>query len=195
MGPHDPKFVLQRYFSIAHDALVWKLDGLSEYDLRRPLTPTGTNLLGLMKHIAYVELGYFGEVFGRPAAIEIPDDDTPNADMFAAAHESKDDIFELFAAARAHATETIEALALDAKGRVPWWGDAGNPVTLQLILVHMTSEIHRHLGHVDILRETLDGAVGHRDGVSNMPPGDAAYWVDYCDRLEQIALDAKESAE
>lgn len=47
-------------------ALVWKLDGLSEYDVRRPLTATGTNLLGLVKHVATCEAWYFGEVFGRP---------------------------------------------------------------------------------------------------------------------------------
>ena len=47
-------------------ALVWKLEGLSEYDVRRPLTATGTNLLGLVKHLATLEAWYFGEVFGRP---------------------------------------------------------------------------------------------------------------------------------
>ena len=48
------------------EAMLWKLDGLSEYDVRRPLTPTGTNLLGLIKHVASIELGYFGDTFGRP---------------------------------------------------------------------------------------------------------------------------------
>ena len=51
---------LQRYLQAARDALLWKLEGLSEYDVRRPMTPTGTNLLGLVKHLAYVEMGYFG---------------------------------------------------------------------------------------------------------------------------------------
>ena len=63
----DPKAELQSYLQGARNVLVWKLDGLSEYDIRRPMTPTGTNLLGLVKHCAGVELGYFGFVFGRPA--------------------------------------------------------------------------------------------------------------------------------
>jgi hypothetical protein len=68
----NPKADLLRYLQDGRDALLWKLDGLSEYDIRRPLTPTGTNLLGLVKHIASVELGYFGDTFGRPFFDEEP---------------------------------------------------------------------------------------------------------------------------
>ena len=53
----DPKADLHRYLQAARDALLWKLDGLSEYDIRRPMVPTGTNLLGLVKHVASVEAG------------------------------------------------------------------------------------------------------------------------------------------
>ena len=62
-----PKDTLIHYLQGARDAIVWKVEGLSEYDARRPLTPTGTNLLGLVKHLASVELGYFGDTFGRPS--------------------------------------------------------------------------------------------------------------------------------
>jgi len=48
-------------------ALLSRLEGLSEYDLRRPMTPTGTNLLGLVKHLAGVEYEYLGASLGRPA--------------------------------------------------------------------------------------------------------------------------------
>ncbi len=58
---------LRYYLQSARDALLWKLEGLSEYDVRRPHTPTGTNLLGLVKHVAGVELGYLGDTFGRPS--------------------------------------------------------------------------------------------------------------------------------
>ena len=68
----DPKTDLHRYLQDAREALLWKLDGLAEYDVRRPLTPTGTNLLGLVKHLASVELGYFGETFGRPSDEPLP---------------------------------------------------------------------------------------------------------------------------
>jgi hypothetical protein len=64
MTVHDPKADLRQYLQEGREALLWKLDGLSEYDIRRPLVPTGTNLLGLVKHQAGVELGYFGDTFG-----------------------------------------------------------------------------------------------------------------------------------
>ncbi|NEE26132.1 DUF664 domain-containing protein, partial [Streptomyces sp. SID7982] len=61
MNASAPKDILRLYLQNARDALLWKLDGLSEYDIRRPLTPTGTNLLGLVKHVAGIELGYLGD--------------------------------------------------------------------------------------------------------------------------------------
>ena len=71
--PHDdPKYHLKRYLQICRDALLWKLEGLGEYDIRRPLTPTGTNLLGLVKHAASVEAGYLGDMFGRPFNEPLP---------------------------------------------------------------------------------------------------------------------------
>src|SRR6476660_4595112 len=110
---------------MARDALVWKLDGLSEYDIRRPLTPTGTNLLGLVKHLASVEEGYFGDTFGRPSGELLPwlaDDAEANADMWATADESREQILDLYRRTWAHADATIDALDLDDMGHVPWWG-------------------------------------------------------------------------
>ena len=69
------------YLQRAREVLLWKLEGLSEYDIRRPLTPTGTNLLGIVKHVAGVELEYFGPVFGRPTGLSLPwasEDAEPN---------------------------------------------------------------------------------------------------------------------
>lgn len=192
MQPNDPKSVLFRYFDMAHDALLWKLEGLSDDDVRRPRTPTGTNLLGIVKHLAWVELGYFGDVFDRPTGIEPPENaHEPNGDMYATADESREDVIDLFALARTHAAATVDALDLDAPGHVPWWGDA-NPVTLQRILVHMIAEVHRHLGHADILREGIDGSVGWREGGENLPDVDADYWPSYRARLEQIAADVRD---
>ena len=189
MTESDPKADLRRYLQAARDAMLWKLDGLSEYDARRPLTPTGTNLLGLVKHLAGTELGYFGEVFGRPSGEPLPwvaDDAEPNADMWATAEESREQIIGLYHRAWAHTDATIDALDLDAAGHVPWWGDQGE-VTLHRILVHMTAETNRHAGHADIVRELIDGAVGMRAGRDNMAPGDADWWDGYRNRLEQVA--------
>ena len=190
MPAHDQKADLRRYLQMARDALLWKLDGLSEYDIRRPLVPTGTNLLGLVKHVASVEAGYFGETFGRPFAEPLPwldDDAEPNADMWATAAESRDDIVGLYHRVWAHSDVTTETLALDATGRVPWWPDDHSEVTLLTILVHMIAETDRHAGHADIVRELIDGSVGVRADNDNMAEGDGEWWEGYRDRLERVA--------
>jgi len=188
--PRDPKDDLRRYLQQARDALVWKLDGLSEYDVRRPMVPTGTNLLGLIKHVASVELGYFGDTFGRPSGEPLPwfDEDAEwNADMFATADESRADILDLYRRAQAHSDTTIDELPLDAEGVVAWWPDERKVVTLHQILVHMIAETQRHAGHADLVRELIDGGAGLRPDVDNLPPADAAWWTAYRDRLEAIA--------
>ncbi len=189
----SPKADLLRYLQEARDALVWKLDGLSEYDIRRPLTPTGTNLLGLAKHVAGVELGYFGDTFGRPFFDEEPptwwytEDTEPNSDMWATADESREDIVGLYRQAWKHSDSTIATLTLDAIGRVPWWPEERREVTLHHILVRVISDTQRHAGHADIVRELIDGSVGYLQGKDNMPPGDQAWWEGHRLRLERVA--------
>ncbi|NYF44068.1 DinB family protein [Streptosporangium sandarakinum] len=193
MTASDPKSDLHRYLKVAREALLWKLDGLSEYDIRRPMTPTGTNLLGLVKHVAGTEAGYFGDVFGRPFPEPLPwmeDDAEANADMWATAEESRDEIVALYRRVWAHSDATIEALELDAAGRVPWWPDGRNEVTLHRILIHMIAETDRHAGHADIVRELIDGAAGLRQDGSNLPPGDRSWWEEYRARLEHVAQEA-----
>jgi uncharacterized damage-inducible protein DinB len=187
----DAKTDLRRYLQDAREALLWKLEGLSEYDIRRPLVPTGTNLLGLVKHQAGVELGYFGDTFGRPFDEPLPwSEDEANSDMWAASGESREQITGLYRRAWAHSDATIAALALDATGHVPWWPDEHSEVTLHRILVHVIAETDRHAGHADIVRELIDGAAGLRDGNDNMPPGDQAWWQDYRNRVERAAREA-----
>ncbi|MUN63767.1 DUF664 domain-containing protein [Kocuria sediminis] len=189
----EQKADLQRYLTSARQALLWKLDGLSEYDVRRPMTPTGTNLLGLVKHVATVELEYFGLVFDRPSAEPLPwsaEDADPNADLWATVEQSRQDIVGLYQRAWAHADATIDDLSLGAAGYVPWWGEGRREVTLHRILVHVIAETHRHAGHADILRELIDGSVGLRTGNENMPPVPAEWWGRYRQRLEQAAQDA-----
>lgn len=190
MTAPDPKTVLHQYLQTAREVLVWKLDGLTEYDVRRPLTPTGTNLLGLVKHVASVEIGYLGATFGRPAAEPLPwydDDAEPNADMWATADESREQIVAFYRRAWAHSDATIAALPLDAPGRVPHWPAERAAVTLHQIIVHLIAETHRHAGHADIVRELIDSAVGHRADNGNLPAVDQAWWAGYRERLEQVA--------
>jgi hypothetical protein len=191
-GP-DPKADLLGYLQVGREVLVWKLDGLSDYDIRRPLTPTGTNLLGLVKHLAGVEFGYFGDTFGRPSGEPLPwleEGAEPNADMWAAPGESRDQIIALYHRAWLHSDTTIDMLPLDAIGHVPWWPADRNEVTLHRIMAHMIAETHRHAGHADIVRELIDGTVGRQRGNDNMASGDQSWWEGYRSLLEQAARDA-----
>ncbi|HEX6526734.1 MAG TPA: DinB family protein [Streptosporangiaceae bacterium] len=186
MSRNNPKATLRRYLQDARDALLWKLEGLSEYDVRRPLVPTGTNLLGLVKHVAFIEFVYFGATFGRPAPDEPPwDEDDPMFDMFATPEESRADIVGLYRTAWAHSDATIEALPLDATGVVPHWSAPRNEVTLHRIMVHVIADSQRHAGHADIVRELIDGAAGLVKENTNLP--DEISWKDHFDRVEQAA--------
>jgi len=187
----DPKETLVEYLQSARDALVWKVEGLCDYDARRPMTPTGTNLLGLVKHLASVELGYFGDTFGRPSGIELPwhdDDADMNADLYLTADESREWVLDLYRTAWAHAAVTFEKCDLDTVGRVPWWGGDGE-VTLHQVLVHMVSETSRHAGHADIVRETIDGQIGRKAGDRNIEDG--YDWPAHVARVEKAARAAR----
>jgi hypothetical protein len=188
----------------ARAAILWKLEGIAEYDVRRPLTPTGTNLLGLVKHLTFTEAWYFGEVFGRPFPEQLPWRDDPGdeladevkltaladhtlqlADMWATEHETRGEIVERYQRVAQHSDATIAALDLDAPGLVPWWPRPD--VRLFNILVHVLNETNRHAGHADILREQLDGAVGVGAADAALHGRDTAFWVQHRARIERAA--------
>jgi uncharacterized damage-inducible protein DinB len=184
------KALLTRYLQTARDALLWKLDGLDEHQARLPMTRTGTNLLGLVKHVASMEYGYFGEVFGRDPGVAMPwldEGAEDNADMWATADESIDWVRGFYAAAQVFSDNTIADLELDSPGVVAWWGPQRRDVTLRQILVHMLDETARHAGHADIVRELVDGAAGRRQGGSNLPDHDEQWWTRYRARLQEVA--------
>ncbi|MEU6248997.1 DinB family protein [Glycomyces sp. NPDC047010] len=188
----DLKHHLKNYLQSSREALLWKLDGLDEYDLRRPLTPTGTNLLGLVKHCASTDVEYFGTCFDRP----FPDppawfpliESVPNIEMWATPDETTDAITGLYRRVWDHSNATIDALDLDTEGHVPWWD--GQTVTLGRILIHMTAETNRHAGHADIVRETIDGTAGLNRRNSNLPPADQYDWPAHHAQVEQAARTA-----
>ena len=191
MEPPDATDVLRRYLAQLHDAVRWKLEGLSERRLRLPLTPTGSNLLGITKHLAIVEFGYLGDCMGRPGS---PDFEhvmgpgaAPNADMFATAEESADEIVDLFSAAGRFADATLAELPLDARGEVPWWPEARRTVTLHQLAVHLLVEIARHVGHLDLLRELTDASAGLSPGNDNLPGADEIDWEAYVADLRRLA--------
>jgi hypothetical protein len=188
---YDAKAGLHDYLQQGREALLWKLDGLSEYDARRPLVPTGTNLLGLVKHLAFIEFGYLGDTFGRPCTDRQEwDESVPNSDMFATAAESREFITDNYRRAWAHSDETINQLSLDAIGHVPWWSPERSEVTLHHILIRVATETSRHAGQADIVRELIDGAAGLLSQTSNLPPGDQAWWEAYRGEVERAARQA-----
>jgi len=195
MATSDPKADLRRYLQQGRDALLWKLEGLPEYHIRRPLVPTGTNLLGLVKHVTGCEIGYFGDTFGRPFPGPVPKaftdtsaDAEPNADMYAAPDESREMLTSLYRLVWVHSDETMDELELESTGQVPWWPEERREVSLHLVLTHMIAETHRHAGHADIVRELIDGSTGLRASNPNLPTGvGPSWWEEYRSRVESAA--------
>jgi hypothetical protein len=162
---------LTHYFTRQFDDLLSKIDGLSEYDVRRPITGTGTNLLGLVQHVGAVVLGYARLPWGRDLGREYMWEDTdeePDIDLRVLPHVTRDDVLQLAADARAAMVELLQG-PLDLTGQVPWWGPNGR-VTVHRVAVHVIAEIARHAGHADILREQIDGQAGMRTGDPNISP-------------------------
>jgi Protein of unknown function (DUF664) len=155
---------LQRYLQQGRDTVLAKLDGLGDHDVRRPLVPSGTNLLGLVKHLAGLELGYLGDCVGRPSGIVLPwvEDGSiwEDGDMWAAPDETRSELVDLYRRAWRHADASIAELPLDSRAEVPWWPEHRRATTFGSLLVRMVAETAQHAGHADILRETVDGSTG-----------------------------------
>ncbi len=180
---------LHHYLQASRDGLVGALDGVGEYDARRPMTPSGTNLLGLVKHLVGVELGYLGDSVGRPAPVVLPWDVDGSvwegADMWAHADESREWILDLYRTAWRHSDESVARLPLDAPATVSWWPAERRGSTFGHLLARVTAETARHAGHADILRESIDG----RGGSDHDAQGDARWWSEHVGRI-QAAADA-----
>ena len=185
----DLKAELHRKLQQARDGVTSRLDGLGEYDLRRPLTPSGTNLLGLVKHLASMEYLYLGTAFGRPPPEPLSWEEDGSiwdgADMWATPAESSEYIVGLYRRACAHGDRTVAELELDAPGRVPHWPDERADTTLGVLLIRMTAETAQHAGHADIVRELIDG----RGGPDHDDFGGEEEWRAYLARI-QAAADA-----
>lgn len=178
---------LRRYLQSSRERLVSGLDGLGEHDVRRPLTPTGTNLLGLVKHLIGIELGYLGDCVGRPSSVRLPwvEDNSiwAGADMWAKPEESRQELVELYRRAWRHADESIEQLPLSAPAHVSWWAEGDRETTFGSLLVRVVAETAQHAGHADIVRELIDGRAGDdRDEIGN-----ADWWKEFRDRIQRAA--------
>jgi hypothetical protein len=166
--------------------LLSKLENLSEYDRRRPMTPTGTNLLGLVKHVAGLEYGLLGESFGHPAPESLPwiEDGSiwQGADMWAKPDESSEYITDLYRRACAHADGVIAALDLEAPGSVAHWPEDRRNTTLGFLFIRMVAETAQHAGHADIIRELIDGKGG-----PDQDAFDESTWREYIAQVQAAA--------
>ena len=185
----DQKAIWQQYYKERRDALISKVEDLSEYEARMPRTPTGTSLIGIIKHVLNVEAVYLGAVFGRPfphaeelvaeSAYEVD----PQTDWYATADETTAGIIDLYRRVIAHCEQTVELLDLDTVGHVRYWG--GREVTLHWILLHNFNDLAQHNGQADILREQVDRSVGWRQPGDNVPEG--YNWPAYVAKLTGLA--------
>jgi hypothetical protein len=177
---------LRRYLQQSRDTVLAALDGLSEFDRRRPLTPTGTNLLGLVKHLAGIEFGYLGDSVGRPGPV-LPwyaDGSVwQNGDMWATADETSEYVIGLYRRAWEHSNASLDTLPLDAPARVAWWPAQRADTTFGSLVVRVVAETAQHAGHCDIVRELIDGH--SRSGTDEL--GDAHFWEAYLAKVRQAA--------
>lgn len=185
--------ILRRLRSLRSDLLT-TLDGLDEYAVRRPMTPTGTNLLGLVKHLASVELGYVTEVFGFDPEWDLPwfaDGAEPDADLWVPATQTRESVLALHHHAAAMAESTIRELPLEAPGEVPWWPEDRRRVSLHEICLHLLIETARHAGHADIIRQAIDGAAGMGADDANLTQRTPREWAAHRARIEAEAIQAE----
>jgi len=187
MSTQTLTFHLRRHLQRSRDDVVSSLEGLSEYDVRRPLVPSGTNLLGLVKHLTGIELGYLGACVGRPSPVSLPWEDDgsvwESADMWATPDQSRDYLLGLYQRAWQHSDESLEALPLDAKASVPWWPEEHRETTFGELVVRVLDETAHHAGHCDIVREMIDGRGGGDQG----DLGGEEWWTAYVAKIQGAA--------
>jgi Protein of unknown function (DUF664) len=143
---------LQRH----RDAVLWKTEGLDDEQLRRRVVPSGTHLLGLVKHLATVEYGWFCLTFGREGKARPWDPADPEFDMRVDPGETTAEIIEFYKQSWAAADAVIAEVGIEETG-VSW---DGNDVSMRWVLIHMIEETARHAGHMDVVRELIDGKSG-----------------------------------
>ena len=179
------KALLHAQLGAGRDALIWKVAGLTEADRRRPLTPTGTNLIGLVKHMTWIEGWYLCEFFDRerPRLSWESDVDAEwghHSHMYAKPEETTDDLIADYRATSVAADTVIEDLDLDAEGR-HWSGDT---VSLRSMVLAVLVDTVRHAGQSDIMRELIDGATGDRRSPSGFyGTADEEYRLAYLARV------------
>jgi uncharacterized damage-inducible protein DinB len=160
----DERTMLAAFLDYHRATLVWKASGLTQAQLAQPLAPSSLTIGGLVKHMALVEDSWFTQRFaGQPEPapwVGVDWDADPDWEHHSAADDAPDDLLALYVAACERSrTAYAAAESLDQRSVVPS-RDSGEPFTLRWIVLHMIEETARHNGHVDLLRESIDGVTG-----------------------------------
>ncbi|PQZ86802.1 DinB family protein [Arthrobacter sp. MYb222] len=184
---------LREYLNDAREAILWKCEGLSDTQARTPLAPTGTHVMGLLLHLAVTESEYFvgclGQKIENPIIRDISEDEDAQADFRPPPNMTLADAMNIYREATTAADVVLDYLDLDSPAVVPWWGTHRH-TTVERLLIHMIAESHRHAGHMDIVREQLDGFVGLRPSATNIPDLTPAQWEEQRLRIKEIADNA-----
>jgi uncharacterized damage-inducible protein DinB len=151
------KEVLSGFLDHYREVLLDICEGLSEEQLRERMVPSGTSLLGVIKHLTYVERGWFQEIVANERFAYPFDVDDVDADFRLEDGEPSAEIFALYRQACARSREALEAASMDDMVENP---ERSADYSVRWVVVHMLEETARHAGHADIMREQLDGKVG-----------------------------------
>ena len=144
--------MLVEFLDYLRESVILKLDGVEDEIARRPLVPSGTSLMWLVKHLALVERAWFHFAFTGDSPGSIGDDTVMQNDTTAA-------VIEDYRSTIKKSNEIIwNCRDLNALCRHKT--SAPEPMSMRWVLVHMVEETARHAGHADILREQIDGTVG-----------------------------------
>ena len=137
--------------------VLWKLDGLSLEEASRPVVGSGTSLLGLVKHLAYVERWWFGVFFAGTSVDDPWSAEDPDADFRIEDDETVHSVISLYTEAVARSNELVAEAQMDD---ISVGSRDGERYALRWIVAHMIEETARHAGHADIIRELIDGTTG-----------------------------------
>jgi uncharacterized damage-inducible protein DinB len=158
----DPRELLAGYLDFYRAAVLRKLDGLSEEELRTSRLPSGWTPLELLKHLAYVERRWMRWGF-TAEDVESPwgDDDPDTTRWRVRDEESTEEIRAFFLDQCAHSRRIVAGADLRQRARAGGrFDDPESAPTLIWILFHLFQEYARHVGHLDVVRELIDGVMG-----------------------------------
>ena len=149
------KETLEAFLDYHRQTVVLKCANLSEEELRQPMVVSGTTMLGIVKHLGYVERWWFQEVFAAKD-VEFPwKEEDPDAEFRIDEHESAESVFDFYMQECDKSRAIVAEAAPDDVA-----GNSKSVRSLRWILCHMLEETSRHNGHLDILREMIDGTTG-----------------------------------